>query len=317
MVLLSLFAFLVVVDSWPVQLIQPDWILTFSGTLANAVSFPLVGIALIHIAGFLAPEAKGKLQIRMGRLAALLALLFLLLQPMLGFAVWRNVVNLSAFNRQKLAEINKKGNELKQAVESSNSFATLQMRMAQLQGPPIPEQGRFVEFNELKRQTLLAIKAFQESYSNRLLSPTSPAYNEVYKRVIRTSGLSLIALVGFALLAWNPANNTNLLLNFFRSVGLFGLTPASIYSGAVNWIATYQTRQEESHALRQKRRAALQYQRQMRRGEAMEIENEKRNQMAEQKRARKLRLERERMQELERKLQRKRELEQERRRKDP
>ena len=312
LILIVLFVVVVLFDVFPPKLVQPDWILNFAFTLSNIVSIPLVGIVLVHLANYVSPQEHIKLQLRIARLSALLALLFFLIQPMLAYAIRRNILDLADFNKEQITIIQAKGSQLIQAIRNSNTFEELQARMVQLQGPAIPDQARSIALPTLKKQVLESVKAAQASFPSRLNTPTSEAYKEVYKKIARTSVISIVASIGFSLLAWNPITDKNILLVYLQSIGLFGITPASIYKSAKSLLANYQMRRNQDAKTNDNRKSALRHQRQLRKLESQQMRQQKQRQLVERKQAEKMRRERERLQELERKLERKQELERER-----
>jgi len=310
LVLLALYGVVVLFDVLPPRFLQADWILNFAITLSNSISIPLVGIALITIGSYIAPSGQAKLQIRISRLSAILSLLFLLIQPMLVFAVWKNLRELSTFNSEQVNLIKAKAAQLSNAIETAPTFEELQARMASLQGPVIPDKARSIALPGLKKQLLDAVRNAQTSFPTRLNTPASDAYKGVYKRIARTSILSLLGTIGFGILAWNPITDKNILLTYLKSIGLFGITPESIY----NSITSMKSKKLRDADLNEIRKSALRHQRQTKKAEAQQLRGMKRRQMAEQKQAEKMRLERERILDMERKMERKQELERERNR---
>lgn len=312
LVLLLFFGAVVLFDVLPPKLLQPDWILNFAATLSNTLSIPIVGIILINLANYISPKEHVKLQLRVARLAALLALLFVLIQPMLAFAVWKNARDLTSYNKEQINNIQVKGTQLTEAIRNSATFEQLRDSMARLQGPQIPEQARSIALPALKRQLLQSVRAAQASFPTRLNTPTSEGYREVYKRIARTSVLSLLGSIGFGLLAWNPITEKNILLTYLQSIGLFGITPASLYKSCSAFLANYQMKRRQDTKIKDNRKSALHHQRQIRKAESQQMREQQRRQSADQKQAEKMRRERERLEELERKMERKQELERER-----
>jgi hypothetical protein len=312
LVLLLFFGAVVLFDVLPPKLLQPDWILVFAATLSNTLSIPIVGIILINLANHVAPNEHIKLQLRVARLAALLALLFVLIQPMLAFAVWKNARDLTSYNKEQINNIQVKGTKLSEAIRNSATFEELRDNMARLQGPQIPEQARAIALPALKKQLLQSVRAAQAAFPTRLNTPTSEGYREVYKRIARTSVLSLLGSIGFGLLAWNPITDKNILLIYLQSIGLFGITPASLYKSCSTFLANYQMKRRQDSKIKDNRKSALHHQRQIRKAESQQMREQQRRQSADQKQAEKMRRERERLQELERKMERKQELERER-----
>jgi hypothetical protein len=310
-ILIILFAVVVVFDVSPPKLLQPDWLLNFGVVLSNTVSISLVGIALVHIASYIDLQADNKLYVRVARLSALLALLYFLVQPMLVFALWKNFRDLAIYNKEQTNIITKKGADLTQAVQNSVTFGDLQINMSRLQGPNIPDQARSIPLPELKKQLLYSIKSAQAAFTSRLATPTSDAYKEIYKSLVRTSAICLIGVAGFSLLARNPNTEKNILFLYLKSIGIFGITPSSLYKSLQTFLERRKEKQLEQGLSKDKRQSALNYQRQIRKAESQQIRDQKRRQNEERKQAEKRRRERELILELERKKARKQELEEE------
>jgi hypothetical protein len=263
LVLLAIYTAAVLFDVLPPKLLQPDWILNATFAATSFVTVPLLAVAFVHLAGYMSPGTLPKLQLRIARLSALLALLFLLFQPMLVYAIWRNAADLAAYNKEQIIQGQAKGNELIKAIETAASFRELQVSMAKLQGPQIPDQASSIPFPALRKQLLEAIKSAQSAIPTNLKKPTSPEYLQVYRRIARTSVISLMASFGFALMAWNPVSESNILIVYLKSVGLFGITPVSLYKGFTGLLINYQNRWKQEGKIKQNRKSALQHQRQI------------------------------------------------------
>ena len=226
--LLILFAALVAFDSVPVRLLQPDWILAFSATTSNTVAIPLLGLGLVQLAGHLAPTTQLKTQRRAALLAGLLALVFLLIQPLLIVASYKAGVNLSISNRRQAAAIEERGNTLVDAVKTATTFGQVQSRMAALQGPPILDESSTIPLPTLKQELLKSINSSQAILIARSKESTSQVLPQIYRQVARSAILCLIGSLGFSLLAWDPVRNRNLVFSYLGSIGIGGLTPASL-----------------------------------------------------------------------------------------
>jgi len=311
LILLILFGVVVAFDVSPPKLLQPDWLLNFGITLSNTISIPFVGIVLVYVASYIDLQACNKLYVRVARLSALLAMLFLLVQPMLAFALWKNFQDLRVYNKEQSNLIQRKGADLTRAIQNSTTFADLQINMSRLQGPNIPDQARAVPLAELKKQLLYSIQTAQKSFASRLPSPTSDAYKAIYKRMARASLISLLGTVGFGLLAINPNTEKNILILYFKSIGLFGITPASIYKFYKEYAENQREKKQLQGVTKERRKSTLNYQRQKRKAEVLQLREQKRQLNEDRKLAERRQRERERMLELEHKRARKQELEEE------
>lgn len=216
LVLLALFAVLVAVDSLPLKLLDPDWILNTTATMVNLVTIPLVGVAFIHLAGFLSESTHFKLQRSIARLAGVLSLVFCLILPMLGFAVVKNISDLKASNQRTIQVITRKGSDLKQAVQSAASFNDLKTQMQRLNGPQIGDAAQTVPLPELKKELLKVLDQAEAAIPAQMIQANSPTFFPVYKRVFRTGLVGLLGALGFGLLAWDPINKKNVIASYFN-----------------------------------------------------------------------------------------------------
>jgi len=277
LVFLALFAVLMAVDSLPLKLLEPDWILNTSATLVNLVTIPLVGVVLIHLSGYFSPSTHLQLHRRVARLAALLSLLFLLILPMLGLAVVRNARNLDAANQRTLQAISKKGSDLRQAVQSASSFTELKMQMQRLNGPQIGTEAQSIPLPELKKQLLQILGRAEAAVPTQMIQANSPSLLPVYKRVFRTSLLSLVGAIGFGLLAWDPVKKQNIFLEYVKSFKLFGASPGSLRGSLVKTFNDYQERRKRDSDVAGARDSSVRRERELRKLKAQQERDQKRN----------------------------------------
>ena len=287
LVFLVLFAVLNGVDALPVRLLDPDWILSVAAALANTVTIPLVAIAFIHFSGYLSSSTHQNLQRRAARLAALLALLFLITLPMLGFAVIRNARNLQASNQQTLQAVSKKGSELRRAVQEASSFADLKAEMQRLGGPQIGQDAAAVPLPELKKQLLAVLARAQAAIPARLIDPNSPQLIPVYRRVFRTSLLAILSTIAFALLAWDPVKAKNIFIDSLTSFKLFGVAPGSLRDSFKKTYQDFQANRKQSANRALMREASVKRERELRKLKLQQERDQKRN-LAERRKQEKL-----------------------------
>jgi hypothetical protein len=182
----------------------------------------------VQLAGHLAPTPELKTQRRAALLAALLALVFLLIQPLLVVASYKAGVNLSISNRRQAAAIEERGNTLVDAVKTATTFGQVQSRMAALQGPPILDESSTIPLPTLKQELLKSINSSQAILIARSKESTSQVLPQIYRQAARSAILCLIGSLGFSLLAWDPVRKRNLVFSYLGSIGIGGLTPASL-----------------------------------------------------------------------------------------
>ena len=277
LVFLALFAVLVAVDSLPLKLLEPDWMLNTAATLVNLVTIPLVGVVLIHLSAYFSASTHLDLQRRVARLAALLSLLFFLILPMLGLAVVSNARNLEASNKRTLQAVFKKGSDLRQAVQSASSFSELKIQMQRLNGPQIGADAQSIPLPELKKQLLQILGRAEAAVPVQMIKANSPTLLPVYKRVVRTGLLSLVGAIGFGLLAWDPVKQQNILLDYLKSFKLFGASPGSLRGSMVKTLNDYREQRKMFADVAGVRDSSVRREREIRKLKAQHERDSKRN----------------------------------------
>ena len=217
--LFGLYIVLVLTDAVPIRLLDPLWLLTLSASLGNGISIPLVGLAFLHLAAFIAPGVKNieSRRIFCSRLAGFAALGFLLLLPLIGYANWRGIRNITISNRQDLAVITNRAKEITYQIQTASTPLELQARMAKLQGPIIPNSQLSRPLADLKQESLKVVQFLTAGYKNRVKGPSAQEYMPIYKQSLRSMAMALLGAFSFAAGTWNPINNKSLLSTFLAS----------------------------------------------------------------------------------------------------
>lgn len=232
--LFAIYAVVVCSESFPLRLLDPVWIITAATSLANAVSIPLVGVSLAHVAAALAPlDSVIALRRRLiSRLSALAALGFLLLLPLLGFAIWKGVSNVNQGARLQAVALNRAAGKLIQAIDQAASPQDLQQRMVSLQGPPINDRDLVRPLAELKQTQKQIINQLVPNLIGQIPKPTSDTYKPLYVTALRSALLSLVSSLAFASLAYDPLKNQTLLQRLIssQSAGLPGQQREGLFS---------------------------------------------------------------------------------------
>ncbi|KEF41204.1 MAG: hypothetical protein ER33_12625 [Cyanobium sp. CACIAM 14] len=123
----------------PTRLLEPGWQLGVSNALINNGFLALLGLALVHLAAYLAP-GNPRLARRRDDFAswALIAVLgFLLLIPLQGYALWRGISNVNAQQQNRLGTVSGRLATLRQAIRTAPTSQELQRRLAALKAPPL------------------------------------------------------------------------------------------------------------------------------------------------------------------------------------
>jgi hypothetical protein len=215
--LFAIYAVVVAFDIFPLRLADPLWLITASSALVNAVSIPLAGVVFLHLAAAIAPYTNWIHQRRqnISRLAAWAALGFLLLVPLLGFATWRGIANVSAASQKQTAGYTRSAQNLLQAIDRAATPRELQQSMVKLQGPQISDQDLNQPLAVLKKAGTLLVKQALAASVSQLPKPDSQAYKPLYIQTLRTALLALVSSIAFAAVVWNPLKRQTLLRSVF------------------------------------------------------------------------------------------------------
>lgn len=259
--LFSVFLVIILVESLPLRLLDPDWILTLSASLVNAVTIPLVGLGLVHLAVHFASEPRFQLiQQRLGRLARWVSLGFVLILPLLVLLTFLNGQKIDRANATQKVQIELKAEQIRKAVATANTPKELQRAMVALQGPQVTPADFNQPLPQIKQQILGVVAQAKSSFLAQQKGPYSKEYVPVFKQILRICLLSLISSFGFASLAWNPKTNKSLLtawLEAFRSLARL-LKLSGIKKSWSTWTAALRERLEANRVTKGRREQAKQ-----------------------------------------------------------
>ena len=215
--LFALYAVVVAFEILPPRLLDPLWLLTASTGLVNAVSIPLVGVVLLHLAASIAPYTNWihQRRQRISRFASWAALGFLLLVPLLGFATWRGITNVNIANQKQTAGLNRKANTISAAINNASSPQELQRSMVVLQGPQLRNEDLAQPLPVLKKAGTQVVKQALQASLAQLPKADSNAFKPLYTQTLRTALLSLVSSLAFAAVVWDPLKQQSLLHSLF------------------------------------------------------------------------------------------------------
>ena len=211
--LFCVYAVVVAFDSLPPRLLDPGWWLTVSTSLVNAVSIPIVGVVMVHLAAALSPYTTLIHQRRqlVSRLAAMASLGFLLMIPLLGLATLRGITNVQASARAQQLGYQASAKKIMQAIDKSATVRELQQNMVAVQGPQISDQDLDQPLPLLKKvQTKIVSQTLSASLA-QLPRPDSAAFKGIYLQTLRTTVLALVSSIAFAGVSWDPLKQKTLL----------------------------------------------------------------------------------------------------------
>ena len=197
---------------------DPLWLLQAATGFVNTLTIPLAGVLFLHLAAALAPlKDLGELcRTWASRVATMLALFFLLLLPLLGFATWRGITNVQAAVQQEVKLINLNADRVRVAIRKASTPKELQQSMAEQKGPRVSVEEFSIPLATLKKSKLLLVDQVQNYYMNQIPGVKSRRYYPIFMQTLRTSVLALAGSTGFAALAWNPKRQQSLLRTFLE-----------------------------------------------------------------------------------------------------
>jgi fumarate reductase subunit D len=216
---LATFAFFVVdvaADLLSPQPQDPLWLLKAATAFTNAFIIPVVGVLFLHLAAAVSPLADVGQRCRAlaSRAAILLALVFLLLLPILGFATWRGIANVKTASRQQVDQINRNAERVRVAIRKASSPKELQQFMVEQQGPQVTAEELNTPLAKLKQAKLLSVERVKFYYVGQIPGIRTEAYEPIFMQTLRTTALALTASLCFVSLAWNPNRQKSLLRLF-------------------------------------------------------------------------------------------------------
>jgi fumarate reductase subunit D len=216
---LATFAFFVVdvaADLLSPQPQDPLWLLKAATAFTNAFIIPVVGVLFLHLAAAVSPLADVGQRCRAlaSRAAILLALVFLLLLPILGFATWRGIANVQTASRQQVDQINRNAERVRVAIRKASSPKELQQFMVEQQGPQVTAEELNTPLAKLKQAKLLSVERVKFYYVGQIPGIRTEAYEPIFMQTLRTTALAFTASLCFASLAWNPNRQKSLLRLF-------------------------------------------------------------------------------------------------------
>lgn len=205
LVLLVVFVAAVVTTAVPPRLLDPSWQLAVIAAIITNASLALVGTLMLPLAlGFdpINPRLRARWN-AFRRWALPVALGFLLLIPLQGYAAWRLQRTVTAALDQQTTQTSKQFFELRQAINAATTHEELQTQLKKLFGRNAGLSPAELRMPMAELRTMLQARA--EQASNRLMQqieaqagmkPTLPL-----KETIRIAISALAYAIGFAFLA--------------------------------------------------------------------------------------------------------------------
>ena len=193
--LLALFLVLVVADSLPVRLMDPAWQLRFSGALIRNGLMPVLAIVMVPLAAVIDPSsgALARYRDRLRHWTILVALGYVLLIPLQGYAVWKGVGQLRSSQAGQFDRATKQFTQLRQTIQSADSTADLQRRFQALGMPTQPQADLNQPLPVLRKRLLDGLEGAENRLRNRLVG--KPSADSVEGLILQGGRLALSALI--------------------------------------------------------------------------------------------------------------------------
>jgi hypothetical protein len=219
---LAFFALYLVVigfDIFPPRPLDPLWLLTTAASLCNSMTIPFAGLTLLHISAALAPMNNRVQQRRefYSRVAAWVALGFLLLLPLIGYANWRGIRNVNTNNVQAVSTVKRNASRLISQINAARTPQELQQKLRRYQGPVLPNSELNQPLPQLKKQALTLVNQILNRYLESVPKPSSEAYGEIYRQSVRTALMALLGCLASASLAWDTRGSKSILRELFST----------------------------------------------------------------------------------------------------
>lgn len=198
--LIAIFVIMVMDDVLPPLVLDPRWQFGLANVLVSNCSFPLVGLGLWHLAGYLAPDEDRlqKFLDRLARLAVLATLGYLLLIPLQAWSLWSGVDTVNRSRGTQLNRVLSRAEQMQAAVRAAGSVAELQSRLRAMQGPELDAASLNQPLPALKQQLLGAIAQVRAGVERQSRAPRLQELWSLGKQGLRSSLLALVAALGLA-----------------------------------------------------------------------------------------------------------------------
>ena len=208
--LILVFLAQIITALFPVALLQPEWMVRFSGSLRGIASLPLMALGLIMLAnmidGKVMPSSSHLRLLR--RIASLAAIGFLLLIPLQTYGT---VVGIRSQLQQGQAQLNSLTSA---AVLVQNASNEPQLRDAIRAIPGadgVADQPLGADIKTIKSALLNKLRESTNSFQTQLNDSKTKAIQNIIPPLIRDAILSLAYAIGFAGMGYGRNGNSSLL----------------------------------------------------------------------------------------------------------
>jgi hypothetical protein len=195
---------------FPIALLQPEWMVRFSGSLRGIASLPLMALGLIMLANMIDDKvmpSSSHLQL-LRRIASLAAIGFLLLIPLQSYGA---VVGI----RSQLQQVQGQLNSLTAAaelVQQASSEPQLRDAIRAIPGADgVADQPLGADVKTIKSALLNKLRESTNRLQTQLDDSKTKAIENIIPPLIRDAIISLAYAIGFAGMGYGQNGNSSLL----------------------------------------------------------------------------------------------------------
>jgi len=200
----------IITTLFPIALLQPEWMLRFSGSLRGIASLPLMALGLIMLAnmidGKVMPSSSHLQFLR--RIASLAAIGFLLLIPLQTYGT---VVGIRSQLQQNQAQLNSL-TSVAQLVENASNEPQLRDAIRAIPGANgVADRPLGADVKTIKSALLNKLRESTNRLQNQLDDSKTKAIESIIPPLIRDAIISLAYAIGFAGMGYGQYGNSSLL----------------------------------------------------------------------------------------------------------
>jgi hypothetical protein len=195
---------------FPIALLQPEWMVRFSGSLRGIASLPLIALGLIMLANMIDENvmpSSSHLQL-LRRIASLAAIGFLLLIPVQTYGT---VVGIRSQLQQNQAQLNKLTSAAEMVQNASNEFQLRNAIRAIPGADGVADQPLGADVKTIKSALLDKLRESTNGLQNQLDNSKTKAIESIIPPLIRDAIISLAYAIGFAGMGYGQNGNSSLL----------------------------------------------------------------------------------------------------------
>jgi hypothetical protein len=208
--LILVFLAQIITALFPIALLQPEWMVRFSGSLRGIASLPLMALGLIMLANMIDDKvmpSSSHLQL-LRRIASLAAIGFLLLIPLQTYG---SVAGIRSQLQQNQAQLNSLTSAA-ELVQNASNESQLRDAIRAIPGADgVADQPLGADVKTIKSALLDKLRESTNGLQNQLDNSKTKAIESIIPPLIRDAIISLAYAIGFAGMGYGQNGNSSLL----------------------------------------------------------------------------------------------------------